>query len=153
MPVVNIDSLDMLRSYVGREIGLGDWFVIEQDRVRLFADATGDDHWFHFPGPRMDASDLGGPLAHGFLVLSLGHIINGYQLTMPKKHGLNYGMDRVRFPHPVHVGDRIRCRSTLLTLDELPGNAVQMKVENVVEIEGRSKPGCVSTNLMRWYLE
>lgn len=138
---------------VGTEIGLGDWFEITQDRVDAFAEATDDHQWIHQAGERADNGPFGGPIAHGFLTLSLltpltwdifGRLTEGASMV------INYGLDRVRFVTPVPVGGRIRARVVLSEAKEV-ANGTQLKSEVTIELEGSEKPAAVIEHLMRVY--
>src|ERR1700734_3138822 len=140
-------------SFKGRKLGVSEWFEVAQDRVNTFADATDDHQWIHVDAERATAeSPFGGPIGHGFLTLSLfvpmwSQILQVTDITM----GVNYGLNKVRFPAPVPVGSRIRLTATLLDIEEVKGGAVQLVVGGVVEREGSDKPVCVLESLTRLY--
>jgi acyl dehydratase len=146
-------TLAELPALKGQELGLSEWFEVTQDRVNTFADATGDHQWIHVDPARATAeSPFGGPIAHGFLSLSLfvpmwSQILAVTDATM----GVNYGLNKVRFPAPVPVGSKIRLRATLLDVEEVKGGAVQLTVAGVIEREGSDKPVCVLESLSRVY--
>src|SRR3954465_5336969 len=122
-----VDTVDELKTLVGQEPGVGDWGEIPQDRVNQFADVTGDHQWIHVDIERAKASPLGGPIAHGFLTLSMLPVLrhqgwNGGRVTLGAKMGINYGLNKVRFISPVHVGKRIRMRSKLMSVEEVQPN-------------------------------
>ena len=144
-------ALDDVRSKVGEELGVGEWHEVTQDRINLFADATGDHQWIHVDPERAKDGPFGAPIAHGYLTLSLIPSLGGGTLGIPgTKMGINYGLDRVRFIAPVKVGSKVRARRKLLDVTE--GNGwVQLKVEVTVEIEGSDKPACVAETLSRAY--
>ena len=151
-----ITTVEELKGWVGKEIGVSDWLVITQDRVNQFADAT-DDHQFIHVDPDLAAqTPFGGTIAHGFLTLSLmvplQAGLKGVRLALPVRMGVNYGLNRVRFPAPVRVGKRVRLRSVLQAVEEVGGQAVQLTYQNTVEIEGEAKPACVAEWLARLYL-
>ena len=138
---------------VGTEIGVGDWFEITQERVDAFADATDDHQWIHEAGERADNGPFGGPIAHGFLTLSLltpltwdifDKLFEGSSMV------INYGLDRVRFITPVPVGGRIRARVVLAEAKEVP-NGTQLKSEVTIELEGSEKPAAAIEHLTRVY--
>lgn len=141
------------KSKLGREIGISDWLLIDQDRVNAFAGVTGDHQWIHVDVPRAIAeSPFGGPIAHGYLTLSLLARfaqeciqVDGVRLAV------NYGLNRVRFAAPVNVGRRIRARFVLAAAEDIPGGA-QLVWQAVIEIEGGDKPACVAEMVTRWYL-
>jgi acyl dehydratase len=124
---------------------------ITQERIDLFADATGDHQWIHVDPERAAQGPFGATIAHGYLTLSLIPTLGGGRLPVTgAKMGINYGLDRVRFIAPVKAGSRIRARRKLLEVKEGEG-FVQLKVEVTVEIEGQNKPACVAETLSRAY--
>ncbi|WP_340537440.1 MaoC family dehydratase [Nocardioides sp. GXZ039] len=137
-------TFEELDEAVGEELGVGDWLEIEQDRVNTFADATGDHQWIHVDVERANEGPFGGPIAHGYLTLSLIPYLGTSVFTLDTPGAkLNYGLNKVRFPNPVKVGQRIRDRVTLAAVDDLPmGKQVTMR--HVVEIDGVDKPACVA---------
>ena len=146
-----------LESRIGTEIKVSDWIEIDQERINLFADATGDHQWIHVdPERARRESPFGDAVAHGFLTLSLiPHLIGTSALELPEakdvKLGVNYGLNRVRFPAPVLVGSRVRARSTLLSVEEVGDNALQLASQVTLEVENGSKPCCVAETLSRLY--
>ena len=142
-----------LPGLTGQELGTSDWFEVTQESVNLFADATGDHQWIHVDVERAKAeSPFGGPIAHGYLTLSL--IIPMYSevlVVSDAKMGVNYGLNKVRFPAPVPVGSKVRARVTLKDVEEVKGNGVQMQLAFTVEIEGSAKPACVAEAVYRHY--
>jgi acyl dehydratase len=145
------ESLDELRAGAGRNLGVTDWLEIDQDRVNLFADATGDHQWIHVDVGRAKAeSPFGGPIAHGYLTLALTNLFLPQLFEVRGvSAGVNYGTGKVRFPAPVSVGSRIRARADLAACDEVPGG-VQTTVVITIEVEGSVKPACVVESLSRW---
>src|SRR5688572_31124379 len=108
-------SIDELRAAVGTEIGQGDWHEIDQDRINRFADATDDHQWIHVDPERAAAGPFGGPIAHGYLTLSLIPGLSAEIFTVKGiRMGVNYGVNKVRFPSPVPVGSRIRSSAELI---------------------------------------
>ena len=150
------NSLADLGSVVGQEVAVGDWMAIDQARVNLFADATDDHQWIHIDPERAAKGPFGGPIAHGFLTLSLlPHLMAeavGIENTVLS---VNYGLNKVRFPSPVPVGSRLRGRFKLLSLEALrpqmghPG--AQLTWEVTMEREGSDKPVCVAETVSRRY--
>jgi acyl dehydratase len=128
----------------GEHLGYSDWHEITQEQVNLFADATGDHQWIHVDLERAKAGPFGGPIAHGYLTLSLLPILGqGIYRVEGLKMGVNYGLNKVRFPNPVPVGSRVRGGAELLEITEIaPGT--QAVVKFVVEIENQTKPACVA---------
>ena len=155
-----ITSLDQLRQYVGKQLRVGDWHTVTQDEIDQFADATGDHQWIHVDPERAKSGPFGGTIAHGFWTLSAARFImrsgsggEGVQVRLPTRWGVNYGLNRVRFIIPVHVGKRIRARSKLISVEELQPNVIQQVSEITVEIEGEAKPAMVAESVTRAYLE
>ena len=141
-----------LQALVGQEIGYSDWLVVDQERIDLFARATGAPQWIHTDPERAAAGPFGATVAHGFLTLSLLPVLfeTGFAID-DVRMGVNYGLNRVRFPTPVHAGSRVRGRFTLRAYEPLPGGA-QLTVESVVELEGSAKPACVAESVSRRYV-
>jgi len=137
---------------VGKKLGATDWLKIEQDRITKFAEATGDFQWLHVDPEKAAKGPFGATIAHGFLTLSLTNMFLP-ELFMPDNldWGVNYGLDRVRFPAPVIVNSRIRGVGELISATRITDNAVQTMVRMTVEIEGKDKPGCVADALQRYY--
>ena len=145
------ETLDELREATGRHLGFTDWIDIDQQRVNLFADATGDHQWIHVDVDRANAeSPFGGPIAHGFLTLSLSNLFLPQLLAVPAASaGVNYGTGKVRFPAPVPVGSRIRGGAEITAVEEIAGG-LQTTILITVEVEGTEKPACVIESLSRW---
>lgn len=137
-------------SAIGTSLGPTDWMTIEQDRIDMFADATGDHQWLHVDPEKAAKGPFGKTIAHGFLTLSLVNMALP-ELFMPDNldWGVNYGVDRVRFPAPVPVGSRIRTHGEILAARDL-GAMIETKVRLTVEIEGAEKPACVADTLQRY---
>lgn len=147
-----INSLQELAALVGQEVGVSDWVEITQERVNTFGAATNDQQWIHTDPERARAeSPFGGTVAHGFLTLSLlpGLLQDAVHMS-DMRMGLNYGLNKVRFPAPVPVGSRVRGRVLLRSLTPIEGGA-QLEWEITVECEGGTKPACVAEFLMRRY--
>ena len=143
--------VEELSSRVGEEIGVGEWVQISQDRINGFADATGDHQWIHVDEEKAKAGPFGSTIAHGFLTLSLIPAIAPTVDVPGVRMEINYGLDRVRFITPVPVGSRVRARSVLRDVSEVPGG-VQLKSEVTIELEGSDKPACVAETLGRLYV-
>jgi acyl dehydratase len=145
-------SVAELEAAVGQEIGPTGWFEVDQQRVNGFADDTEDHQWIHVDPERAAKGPFGGPVAHGFLTLSLIPYFSSQLRTVDNvTMGVNYGLDRVRFPAPVRVGSRIRARATIKTLDKLSDEAVQLVTRVTIEVEGSDKPACVADMVSRYY--
>lgn len=142
-----------LETLIGTEIGVSPWLTIDQERIGLFADATGDHQWIHVEPERAALGPFGSTIAHGFLTLSLlPGLLAEVELPGPiPKLTINYGLDRVRFPAPVRVGSRVRAHMELMSVEEVPGG-LQIKRKVTVEVEGQEKPACVAETLTRWVL-
>jgi acyl dehydratase len=146
-------SYDALKALEGTEVGVTDWMEITQERVNQFADATDDHQWIHVDPERAAAGPFGGPIAHGFLTLSLV-VPLGEQVSLPidgVKMALNYGLDRVRFTNPVPVGSRIRLRRTVMEVTQAKDGGVQVKNGMTIEVEGQERPAAVAETLARIY--
>jgi acyl dehydratase len=140
-----------LAAAVGRHLGYSDWLEITQERVDLFADATGDHQWIHVDPERARSGPFGGTIAHGYLTMSLVNLFLPQILEVRGiSMGVNYGADKLRFPAPVHVGARVRGGGELLKVEEVKGGAVQATVRVTVEIEGGDRPGCVVETISRF---
>ena len=143
---------DDLLGAVGQHLGHSDWIPVDQARIDLFAEATGDDQWIHIDPEAAAAGPFGATIAHGYLTLALTNmmlpqIVRVEGISM----GINYGVNRVRFPQPVLTGSWLRGSATLTSADELPGGAgVQTVITITVEIEGQAKPACVVESVSRY---
>jgi acyl dehydratase len=132
----------------GEHLGYSDWHQITQDQVNLFADATGDHQWIHVDLERAKAGPFGGPIAHGHLTLSLLPMLGqGIYRVDGLKMGVNYGLNKVRFPNPVPVGSRVRGGAELLEVTEI-ALGTQAVVKFTVEIENQTKPACVAESVV-----
>ena len=146
------ESLDALAACVGQEVAVSDWITITQQQVNLFAEATGDHQWIHVDPERAKAGPFGGPIAHGFLTLSLLPQFFASAFTIAQtRMSVNYGLNKVRFTSPVPVGSRLRARMGLLQVSAIDNGGVQMAWSVVVEREGSDKPVCVAESLARHY--
>ena len=147
-----IETLDDLRQFSGREIGVTDWLEITQDRIQKFADATEDHQWIHVdPGRAQRESPYGAAIAHGFLTLSLlSHFIFSVIQLADIRMGINYGLNRVRFPSAVRAGSRIRARIALQSVRDLP-EASEATFLITIEAENSNKPCCVAESVVRFY--
>jgi acyl dehydratase len=145
------ESLDEVRAAVGTTLGTSGWFEVTQERVNQFADATGDRQWIHVDVERArEESPYGGPIAHGYLTLSLTNLVLPEVLEVRGASlGVNYGTGRVRFPAPVPVGSRVRGTAELAACDEIAGG-IQTTIVITMEVEGGTKPACVVESISRW---
>lgn len=143
---------DLLNS-VGEHLGHSQWVTIEQERIDMFAKATGDHQWIHVDPERAKDGPFGGCIAHGYLSLSLvNKFLPQIMEVQSIKMGINYGCDKMRFPAPVPVGSRLRGSGELVAVEEVKGG-VQSTVRVTVEIEGSEKPACVIDTISRYYPE
>lgn len=147
-----IATLAELKALVGQEVAVSDWVEITQERVNQFAEATGDHQWIHLDVERCKReSPFGGPIAHGFLTLSLLPMLMQNSVRMTDvRMGVNYGLNKVRFPAPVPVGSRVRSRTTMLSVEDIEGGA-QVTWQVTIEREGGDKPVCVAESISRRY--
>ena len=148
----HIENLAELKKLVGEHLGYSDYMVIDQARVQLFADATGDQQWIHTDPERAKAqSPFGGPIAHGYLTLSLGPVLLPQIFSVGGiARGVNYGANKVRFMAQVPVGAKLRAGVKVLAVDEIAGGA-QVTIETTFETEGAAKPSCVAEVIFRYY--
>lgn len=147
-----IASVEELKELVGQEVAVSGWVDISQERVNMFADATGDHQWIHLDAERSRReSPYGGTIAHGFLTLSLLPMLMESAVSMPNcKMGVNYGVNKVRFPAPVPVGSRLRAHMVLLQVEDIEGGA-QITWKVTIERDGGDKPVCVAESIARRY--
>ena len=144
--------LSDLQALVGTQLGTSDWITVDQQRINLFADATGDHQWIHVDPVRAAAGPFGTPIAHGFLTLSLLPEMTASAFTVDGvRMGVNYGLNRVRFTGPVPVDSKVRGHFKLLAYEVIEGGA-QLTVEVSMEREGVAKPVCVAESLSRRYV-
>ena len=147
MPTVHFKDLP---SIAGQDMGVSDWLQITQERVNDFAKATGDFQWIHVDVERA-TREMGGPIAHGYLTLSLIPFLSkGLLQVEGVTRGINYGSDKVRFTNMVRVGKRVRLRLKVLAVEPRAGG-LQVRSEYAVEIEGEDKPACIAETLTIWY--
>ena len=143
-------SPDELPGAVGTHLGYGDWITVDQDRIDLFAEATGDHQWIHVDPVRAAAGPFGATIAHGYLTLALTNqmlpdLVRVDGISM----GINYGTNKVRFPSPVVVGSRVRGGAELVQVDEVSGG-YQAVIRITVEVEGSDRPACVVDSVSRF---
>ena len=151
MTTANVRIRD-LETRVGQEIAVSPWVEIAQDRIDLFARATEDYQWIHVDPERAKKSPFGTTIAHGFLTLSmLPKLVESTFDFSDRRMGVNYGLNRVRFPAPVPSGSRIRGRFTLAKYEKIEGNGVQTTWSVVMEREGGDKPVCIAETISRHY--
>lgn len=148
--VTVLNGVDEVRAARGSFLGHSEWLHVTQDRIMQFADATGDHQWIHVDATRAKDGPFGAPIAHGYLTLSLSNFflpqiveIQGFAM------GVNYGVDKVRFPAPVKVDSRIRAGAVLEDVTDI-ANGVQTLIRITIETQGSDKPNCVIDSLSRW---
>lgn len=142
-----------LKSAVGQHLGYSEWLAITQERINQFADATGDHQWIHVDPVRAKDGPFGACIAHGYLTLSLVNMFLPQIVEVRGiRMGVNYGVDKVRFPAPVRVGARIRGGGELINVEEVKGG-VQATIRVTVDIEGSDRPGCVVDTISRFFPE
>src|SRR5215203_4393796 len=138
-----------LQALVGQEIGVSDWINVTQERIQLFAEATNDHQWIHLDAERARAGPFGTTIAHGFLTLSLLPEMAASAFEVHEaRMGVNYGLNKVRFPAPVPSGSRVRGRFTLIAYEPLDGGA-QLTTQVTMEREGADKPVCIAESISR----
>lgn len=148
------DSVATVLAALGQPLGSTDWVLIDQVRINLFADATGDHQWIHVDPERAKHGPFGACVAHGYLTLSLANLFLPQLVSFERlKMGVNYGCDKVRFPAPVRVDSRVRGCGEVVAAEAIAGGGVQVTVRVTVEIEGQDKPGCVVDTISRLYFE
>lgn len=141
-------SPDELRAAVGEQLGWTDWLEVDQQRINAFAEATGDHQWIHVDPERAAQGPFGSTIAHGFLTLSLIPSLTPQIFRVEGvRMGVNYGVNKVRFPSPVPVGSRIRSHVTMGEVTDLPAGK-QLALRHTVEIEGHDKPACVAETVV-----
>ena len=143
-------SAGQLLAARGQDLGHTDWLVLTQERINLFAEATGDHQWIHVDPERAAKGPFGACIAHGYLTLSLANLFMPQLMQFENlAMGVNYGSDRVRFPAAVKVGSRVRGHGQVVQVEAL-GQALQVVVRISVEIEGSERPGCVVDTISRY---
>ncbi|HEU4567610.1 MAG TPA: MaoC family dehydratase [Marmoricola sp.] len=141
-------TFEEIESAAGQELGASDWVEVTQEQVDRFADATGDHQWIHVDVERAKHGPFGGTIAHGYLTLSMVPMLGAQVMSLETPGAkLNYGVNKVRFPHPVRVGSRIRARVTLGEVTDVPAGK-QLTARYTVEIEGQDKPACVAETVV-----
>jgi acyl dehydratase len=152
MAATVFDGVDAVRAAVGRHLGHSDWLEITQERVDLFADATGDHQWIHVDPVRAQDGPFGGAIAHGYLTVALSNLFLPQVVDVQGfSAGINYGVDKIRFPSPVLVGSRVRGGVELADVTDVKGG-IQTTMVITIEIEGQDRPACVIEALSRYLL-
>ena len=146
-----VQGIDGLKEQVGKHLGYSDWHEVTQDQVDKFAEATGDHQWIHVDPERAKAGPFGGPIAHGYLTISLAPVLLGEVLRVDGiSMGVNYGLNKLRYPAPVPVGSKLRVGAALAGVDDIAGGA-QVTMDLTFEVEGKDKPACVAQAVYRYY--
>lgn len=145
----NKQTFESIKEMLGEEVAVSDWLKITQKQIDLFAACTFDRQWIHVDQEKASKGPFGKTVAHGFLTLSLLSHFFPEQPLCPEsaKAKINYGLNKVRFPHPVKVGDQIRCRTTLSALEQKGEDNLLMTTYHVIEIKGVEKPACIAQML------
>jgi acyl dehydratase len=150
-PQVTINGIDDLKSRIGEEIGVSDWKLVTQEDIDAFAEVTGDDQFIHVDPERAKETPFGGTIAHGYYTLSLLPRFSYDMFRMEGvAFGINYGLNKLRFPAPLPVGSKVRMRMQLQDVTDIPGGA-QFQMLATFEREGGDKPVCVAESLSRVY--
>jgi acyl dehydratase len=149
MPTVFKDP-DAVKEAVGTHLGHTDWIVVDQERINRFADATGDHQWIHVDEEQAKHGPFGATIAHGYLTLSLTNLFLPQLVSVENlSMGINYGVNKVRFPTPVRSGSRIRGGAEIVSAEDIPGG-VQVIIKITVDLEGSDKPACIVENVTRY---
>jgi acyl dehydratase len=149
--MLTLNGPDEVKAHAGKELGVSDWYLVTQEDVDAFADATGDHQWIHVDVERAKETPFGGTIAHGYYTLSLAPRFT-YEMFEVQgfAFGMNYGLNKVRFPAPLPVGTRVRMHAELLSVDDVEGG-LQLTSKLTFEAEGGEKPVCVAESLARVY--
>jgi acyl dehydratase len=148
------DSAAAVLDSVGRDLGVTDWLPIAQERIDLFAHATGDHQWIHVDPVRAAQGPFGACVAHGYLTLALANLFLPQLVRYERlRMGVNYGCDRVRFPAAVKAGSRVRGAGQVVAAEPVAGQGVQVTIRITVEVEGSDRPGCVVDTISRLHFE
>jgi acyl dehydratase len=146
-----VESIDAFKALVGTHLGYSEYKTVTQEEVNLFADATGDHQWIHVDPERAKDGPFGGPIAHGYLTLSLIPVLMGQVVrTNGVRMGVNYGTNKVRFPSPVPVGSQIRLGAAVAEVEDVPGG-IQVALDVTIEVKDAPKPSCVAQVVFRYY--
>ena len=151
MPLI-IDSEEDVKALEGQEVGVSDWYLIDQDRINRFAEATDDYQWLHVDVERAKKElPVGSTIAHGYLLTALFPVLSEKIIIFNGERVINYGLNKVRFKQMVPAGSRVRLRSTLKSARKRVG-ALQVILENTLEVEGQNKPACVAETIALYFL-
>ena len=149
--MITLNGIDDIKARIGEELGVSDWQLVTQEDIDAFADVTGDHQWIHVDVERAKQTPFGGTIAHGYYTLSLVPKFT-YELFSIEgfAFGLNYGLNKVRFPAPLPVGSKVRMRAAIASVEDIPGG-IQLATTCTFEREGGDKPVCVAETLARLY--
>lgn len=149
--VTQVDSIEAFKGLIGTHLGYSEYKTVTQEEVNLFAEATGDHQWIHVDPERAKAGPFGGPIAHGYLTLSLIPVLMGQVVrTNGVRMGVNYGTNKVRFPAPVPVGSEIRLGAAVADVEDVAGG-IQVALDVTIEVKDAPKPSCVAQVVFRYY--
>ena len=154
MAKLNFNDIDELKEYKGKLLEYSDWHLVSQEEINMFADATGDHQWIHVDIEKAKKeSPYGGTIAHGYYTISLAPVLIAQIFDLKKKKmGINYGLNKLRFPAPVPVGKRIRLKAKLKDLKEIKEKVYQVEFLLTFEVEDQEKPACVAEVIYRYYV-
>ena len=146
-----IKGIEELKQLAGQELGSGDWHEVTQEQINQFADATGDHQWIHTDVERAKKGPFGGPIAHGYFTLSIIPVLLRDVMSVEgMRMGINYGLNKLRFPAPVPIGSKVRASVKCTSVEEVSGG-LQGTFDVTVEVDGQDKPGCVAQVIYRYY--
>jgi len=146
-----IKGIEELKQLAGQQLGSGDWHEVTQEQINQFADATGDHQWIHTDVERAKKGPFGGPIAHGYFTLSIIPVLLRDVMSVEgMRMGINYGLNKLRFPAPVPIGSKIRANVKCASVEEVSGG-LQGTFDVTVEVDGQDKPGCVAQVIYRYY--
>jgi len=146
-----IKGIEELKQLAGQELGSGDWHEVTQEQINQFADATGDHQWIHTDVERAKKGPFGGPIAHGYFTLSIIPVLLRDVMSVEgMRMGINYGLNKLRFPAPVPIGSKVRASVKCASVDEVSGG-LQGTFDVTVEVDGQDKPGCAAQVIYRYY--
>ena len=150
MPII-VKSIEEAKALEGQELGVSDWILIDQDRINRFAEATDDFQWIHVDTERAKAElPIGSTIAHGYLLTALFPALFEDIVRFEGERAINYGLNKVRFKRMVPAGSRVRLRSVLKSVRKRVG-AMQVFLENTLEIEGETKPACIAETIALYF--
>ncbi|MHA1371507.1 MAG: MaoC family dehydratase [Promethearchaeota archaeon] len=154
MTRLKLSTPTKFKDFIGKEIGYSDYIEVTQEKINLFADATGDHQWIHVDVERAKReSPYGGPIAHGYYTLSIiPELLNKVIEVDGVKLSINYGLNKVRFPAPVPVGSKVRAKFSIANVKDLDQGNIEVEFLAHVEVENAKKPSCVASVIYRYYV-